>query len=121
MEDSSISFIACHECDLLLREIALEPGEPQPAPAAAPTLYRPSTDSNQSALALAAAAALLFLIANIYPIFGIESQEMTRLPTCMARSAPVVQKMHFISTLVFITAIVVPPLNCPPAIYLLLP
>lgn len=122
MEDSSTSLIACHECDLLLREIALEPGRAAACPRCGATLYRHSTDSINRTLALAAAAALLFLIANIYPIFGIESQGNDAATNLYGAVRSLWdQKMQFISTLVFITAIVIPSLELCLLIYLLLP
>jgi paraquat-inducible protein A len=122
MEDSSTSFIACPECDLLLREISLEPGRAAVCPRCGAALYRTTTDSLYRTLALVVAAALLFFIANVYPILGIESQGNGAATNLYgATSSMWDQKMHFISALVFITAIVVPSLELSLLVYLLLP
>lgn len=122
MQASPTSFIACHECDLLLREIELEPGRAAVCPRCGAALYRNTTDSLYRTLALTLAAALLFIIANVYPILGIESQGNGSATNLYgAVSSLWDQKMHFISALVFITAIVVPSLELSLLIYLLFP
>jgi len=66
--------IACHECDLLQREVALPPGGKAICPRCKATLYTQSTDSIERALALMLAAALLFLIGNAFPVVSMEIQ-----------------------------------------------
>jgi paraquat-inducible protein A len=122
MKEPPKSLVACPECDLLLREIDLEPGRTAVCRRCGAALYRNTTDSIYRTLALGLAAALLFIIANIYPILGIESQgngSATNLYGAVGSLWD--QKMHFISLLVFITTIVVPSLELSLLIYLLLP
>lgn len=66
--------IACHECDLLQREVALPPGGKAICPRCKATLYTESTDSIERALALMLAAALLFVIGNSFPVVTMEIQ-----------------------------------------------
>lgn len=122
MDDSTKPLIACPECDLLLREIDLEPGRTAVCRRCGAALYRNTSDSLYRTLALGLAAALLFIIANIYPILGIESQGNGSATNLYgAVSSLWNQKMHFISLLVFMTTIVVPSLELTLLIYLLLP
>ena len=66
---------ACHECDLLLRELA----EPVSAgvvscPRCGAVLYRVSHDALERTLALTCAALVLLLIGNLFPIVGLNIQ-----------------------------------------------
>lgn len=122
MTEGRKQLIACHECDLLLREIDLKSGHTAVCPRCGATLYRKTTESLSRTLALCLAAALFLLIANIYPILGIESRgngNATNLYGAVVSLWD--QEMHFISTLVFVTAIVIPTLELLLLIYLLLP
>ena len=65
--------IACHECDLLQREVSLAPGETALCRRCGGILYRNAPDSLNRTLAFSLAAAILFVIANIFPIIGIDS------------------------------------------------
>lgn len=114
--------IACRECDLLLREISLLPGGIACCRCCGAPLYRNSPDSLDRTLALVLAATLLFIIANIYPILGIEIQG-TRNATNLYGAVHALwnQEMHSISLLVFITTILVPAIELSMMIYLLLP
>jgi len=68
------TLIACHECDLLQREVALPPGGKAICPRCRATLYTHSIDSIDRALALMLAAALLFVIGNVFPVVTMELQ-----------------------------------------------
>ena len=63
--------IACHECDLLQREVPLPTGGVVRCGA---ELYRSHPDSFERTLALTAAAIVLFAIANAFPIVGLKLQ-----------------------------------------------
>jgi len=114
--------IACHECDLLLREIELPPGGVACCHRCGAALYRNSPGSIERTLALVLAAALLFVIANVYPILGIEIQG-TRNATNLFGAVHALwdQGMRPISFLVFYTTILVPAVEISMMIYLLLP
>ena len=66
--------IACHECDLLQREPALAPGETARCTRCGALLARNPPDSIDRSLALACTAAVLYVIANLYPLVGLEMQ-----------------------------------------------
>jgi paraquat-inducible protein A len=114
--------IACRECDLLLREIPLLPGGIACCSCCGAPLYRNSPESLDRTLALVLAAAVLFIIANVYPILGIEIQG-TRNATNLYGAVHALweQDMRSISFLVFITTILVPAIELSMMIYLLLP
>lgn len=114
--------VACPECDLLLYEIELKSGHAAVCSRCGASLYRKTTESLSRTLALCLAAAIFLMIANIYPILGIESRGNGNATNLYgAVSSLWDQEMHFISTLVFITAIVIPTLEISLLIYLLLP
>lgn len=114
--------IACHDCDLLQREIPLNPGCAATCPRCGAVLYRNATDSINRTLAYSVGAALVFLIANWFPIFGIEAQGTLKGITLMGAVRSLWdQEMQLVSTVVFLTAIVIPALEILSLVYLLLP
>lgn len=66
------SLIACHECDLLQRRVLLHAGEEARCRRCRAALYRSQPNSIDRALAYTLGALVLFLIANAYPIVGLE-------------------------------------------------
>lgn len=122
MSVSSRPFIACRECDLLLHEIPLRPGGVAVCPCCGAPLYRNTPDSLDRTLALTMAAAILFIIANIYPILGIEIQG-NRNATNLYGAVHALwnQDMRIIATLVCITTMLIPAMELATMIYLLLP
>lgn len=66
------SLIACHECDVLQRRVPLSAGGTARCRRCNAVLYRDSPNGPERALAYAIAALLLFVIANAYPIVGLE-------------------------------------------------
>jgi paraquat-inducible protein A len=104
--------IACHDCDLLQREVKLPRGGVATCPRCGAVLYRNSPGGRQAALALTVAAAILFAISNLFPIVGIESQGNRNATTLFGavltlwndHSAPV-------AVLVFVTTLLFPALE----------
>src|SRR3974390_959566 len=72
--DSPMTVIACHECDLLQREILLQPGRVARCVRCGAKLYRVEYRSIDHTLALTLAAAVVFILANIFPIIGLQIQ-----------------------------------------------
>ncbi|HSO07292.1 MAG TPA: paraquat-inducible protein A [Pelomicrobium sp.] len=70
----SQSLIACHECDLLQREVELPPGGKAICPRCSATLYARRVDTIDRTLALMLAAAVLFVIGNSFPVVSMEIQ-----------------------------------------------
>ena len=66
---------ACHECDLLLRELAVpvDVGTVR-CPRCGAVLYRVSRNALERALALTCAALVLLLIGNLFPLVGLDIQ-----------------------------------------------
>lgn len=114
--------IACPECDLLLREISLPPGRTACCPCCGVTLYRNQPDSIRRSLALTLASAILYLIANSFPILGINLQGNGNAVTLLQAVHDLWnQEMHLVSSLTFVTAILVPALELGMMLYLLIP
>lgn len=114
--------IACHECDLLQREIHIPLRGEAHCSRCGALLYRSSPGTFDNTLAFALTAAILFVIANIYPLLGIEMQgnpSATHLYGAVRYLWG--HEMHLIAALVGITAILVPALEISMMIYLLLP
>ena len=116
------TLIACHECDLLLREITLPQGKAACCCCCGATLYRNLPDSINRSLALTVAAAILYLIANSFPILGINLQGNGNAVTLLQAVHELwKQDMPLVSSLTFVTAILVPALELCLMLYLLLP
>lgn len=122
MEHHSAKLIACHDCDLLQREIPLKKGCTASCRRCGAVLYRNATDSIDRTLAFTLAAAVLFVIANLFPIFAIEIQESgSEINLFGAVQSLWDKQMHSVSLLVFLTTILIPALELITMTYLLLP
>lgn len=121
MADKNEQLIICHDCDLLQREIRLNPGCTASCSRCGAVLYRNATDSINRTLAFTMAAAVLFVIANVYPIFAIELQGTgSEINLSSAVRSLWGQQMKPISVLVFLTTILLPALELVSMNYLLL-
>lgn len=114
--------IACHECDLLQREVQLAPGGTARCPRCGSVLYRNTPDGLDRTLAYALAAAALFVVANAFPIVGLEAQGF-RSSTTLLGTVQTLHKdeMTSVAALVFVTTILMPALNIGALLYMLLP
>jgi paraquat-inducible protein A len=122
MAHQPAQLIACHDCDLLQREIPLKPGCAASCSRCGAVLYRNATDSIGRTLAYTLAAAVLFVIANVFPIFAIEVQRARSAINLLGAVQSLWdQQMKFISLIVFVTTILIPALELTAMIYLLLP
>jgi paraquat-inducible protein A len=122
MAQHTAQLLVCHDCDLLQREIELKPGCAASCSRCGAVLYRNATDSIDRTLACSLAAAVLFVIANVFPIFAIESQGSLRAINLLGAVRSLWdQQMQLISLLVFLTAILIPALELITMAYLLLP
>jgi len=119
----SSGLIACHECDLLQRDPfhsqshASLPGK---SPRAAEVccvrcgarIYRVPKTSLDSALALALAACIVFIIANAFPIAIIDAQGHENGSTLLGAVRLLWQQdMRLIAALVCLTTVIVPALE----------
>ncbi|MGZ8219906.1 paraquat-inducible protein A [Methylomagnum sp.] len=102
-------FIACHECDLLQREIPLPAGGTATCPRCGATLYRNNPAGLDRTLALLLAAAILFVLANAFPIVTIEARG-TRNATTLFGAVLTLwdEDMPTVAGLVFFTTLLAP-------------
>jgi paraquat-inducible protein A len=114
-------FIACHGCDALQRTPALDQGTVACRRCGA-VLYRTHSNSLDMALALVLTSLTLFVIANVYPIVGLDVQG-TVAATSLGRAVAVLwsQGAQPVAALVFVTTILVPAIELGAMLYLLLP
>jgi len=121
MATHSAQLIACHDCDLLQQEIPLNSGCAASCSRCGAILYRNATDSINRTLAYTLAASVLFVIANIFPIFAIEVQGGGReINLSGAVRYLWEQQMKSVSLLVVLTTILIPALELVTMSYLLL-
>jgi len=73
MAPVSPDIVACPECDLLQRLPGLRPGEAARCPRCARTLATGKADSLDRTLALALAALIVLLVANLQPLLGLSA------------------------------------------------
>lgn len=115
------SLIACHECDLLQREIALPPGRVARCGRCGGELYRSAHKSVDHTLAFFLAAAVLLIVANAYPIVGLSIQGKQNATSLFSAVRDLwSQDMQPIAVLVFLTTFLVPSVEIAVMIYLLL-
>ena len=114
--------IACHECDLLQRETRLPPGGAARCVRCGAKLYRNSRGGLDRTLAIFVAAAVLFAIANTFPIVILQLQGQRIAATLFgAVHALYDQNMKIVAGLVFVTTIMVPAIELAMMVYMLLP
>ena len=122
MPEDPTQLVACHECDLLLQEIPLDPGGVAVCCCCGASLYRNTPDNLQRTLALTITASILFILANVYPILGIEIQGIRNATNLVGAVRSLWnQGMHVISALVALTTITIPFIELATMAYLLLP
>ena len=116
------ALIACHECDLLQTEPVLAPGETARCARCGAFLARNPPDSVDRSLALSLAAAILYLIANIYPLVGLEMQGQ-RVEVTLAGALLILWRdgMQPVAALVGVTTLVFPLLELAMILVVLVP
>ena len=104
--------IACHECDLLQTEPQLAPGETARCARCKAFLARNPPDSIDRTLALTLCAAILYVLANVYPLVGLEMQGR-RVEVTLFEAVQVLWRngMGPVAGLVFVTALLFPVLE----------
>lgn len=112
--------IACRQCDLVQREIALAPGAVAACARCGAVLYRCEPGGPDRTLALLVASAILFALANAFPIAGIESRGSRRATTLIgAVEALWNEDMPVVAGLVLFTTILAPAFELLTLIYIL--
>src|ERR1044071_3545960 len=114
--------IACHECDLLQRRISLPPGGAARCIRCGASLYRNKPDSLDRTLALTLTAAVLLIVANLFPVVGLEAQGNRTSTTLFGTVRTLYDdEMRSVAALVFVTTILMPLLDVGAMLYMLLP
>ena len=118
----TLPLIACPECDLLQREIALPPGGAARCGRCGNLLYRNLPDSIERTLALVLAAIVLFVVSNSFPIAALEVRgDHTETTLLGAVHVLYEQDKLPVAVLVFITTVLAPALELGAMLYMLLP
>ena len=119
---AAFALTACHECDLLQREPILPRGGVARCRRCNALLFRNTPDSIERALAYTLGAAFLFIIANLFPIVGLEVQGNVHA-TSLYGAVHIIweEGMKGVAALVFITTILIPALELSLMTYVLLP
>ena len=119
---TSRALTACHECDLLQREPMLPPGGVACCRRCNAVLFRQTPGSLERSLAYTLGAAILFIIANVFPIVGLEVQGIANA-TSLYGAVETIWKhdMEEVAALVFVTTILIPAMEISLMLYVLLP
>lgn len=118
----ALSLHACHDCDLLQREVPLAPGGTARCPRCGAVLYRRKPNGLDRTLAYSMGAAVLFVIANCFPIVGLAAAGHHSSTTLFGTVRTLYDgDMTSVAALVFTTTILMPALEIAALLYLLLP
>ena len=119
---SAESLLACHECDLLQREVPLPIGATARCGRCGAVLYRNLPQGLERTLALTVASAVLLVIANVFPIVGLNAQGIQTSTTLFGAVLVLHdQDMSSVGALVFVTTILMPVLQIGATLCMLLP
>ena len=114
--------LACHECDLLQRVATLPLGGNAYCRRCSALLYRHIHGGLERTLAFTLAAAVLMVVANVFPIIYLDAQGSNTSTTLYgAVRALNSDGMPSVAALVFATTILVPALDIAAMLYMLLP
>jgi paraquat-inducible protein A len=116
------SIIACLECDLLQREVALPPGGKALCPRCGAELYRDTPNSIDRSLAFTLAALTLLVLGNAFPILGLDIKGHHNATTLVGAVDSLYQQdRSVVAALVFVTAVLAPAMQIAALAYMLLP
>jgi len=118
----SHALTACHECDLLQRKPILPSGGIACCRRCKAVLFRRTPNSLDRALAYTLGAAILFIIANMFPIVGLEVQGNANATSLYGAVESIWKNdMEGVATLVFATTILIPAVEISLMLYVLVP
>ncbi len=114
--------IACHECDLLQREVPLPRGGIVRCRRCGAEQYRSHPHSFERMLAFTLGAIALFAMANAFPIVGLKLEGQV-IETTLFHTVRTLynEDMKSLAALVFATTILMPALELAAMAYLLVP
>jgi paraquat-inducible protein A len=114
--------LACPECDALQRPVRLPAGGAAECVRCGADLERNKPASLDRTFAFVLSAAILFAIANAYPLMSLDAQGMRSSATLFDTSrALYAAGMWSVALLVLMTALVVPAMELAAFLYMLLP
>ncbi len=109
---SSVSLIACADCDLLQRLPELAPGASARCPRCDKELWRRREDSLERTLALSLAGAVLYLVANTLPMLGLTAVGHQAFTTVLGGAEHLWRDgQEIVAVLVLFTVVVAPALQ----------
>ena len=122
MTNNTTRLIACPECDCLQREVDVAAGGKAECVRCGAELWRNKPNSLDRTLAFLLGAAMLFLVANAFPIMRLDAQGLETSSTLAGTAWSLhAEGMTSVAVLVLITSIVAPALEVGLMLYLLMP
>jgi paraquat-inducible protein A len=116
------NLIACRECDALQRDTPVPDGGIAECARCGAELHRHEPDSLDLTLALVLAAAVVFVVANIHPLMGLDARGLRTSAMLLDTSTALYERgMASVAILVFVTVIAMPAAQIIGMLYLLLP
>jgi paraquat-inducible protein A len=116
------SLIACHECDLLQRQVEVPLGDSAVCSRCGAVLYTHRRDTINRTIALMIAAAVLFVIGNAFPVVSMELQGQRTNAMVWEGAWRLHQEGEtLVGTLVFLTAFLFPLVQIAGTLAILLP
>lgn len=104
-----MAWIGCHHCDVIVEEPEVPDGGAAICPRCTATLFRRRDATVELSFALASAAAILFVVANVFPFLSFEMQgQTTRTTLASGATALWAQDRHAVAVLVGLTTIAAP-------------
>jgi paraquat-inducible protein A len=116
------SVIVCHACDLVHRRDAIMDKARVLCVRCRAELYRTNAASIDTAIALAATAAILLLLSNAYPLVELQLNGSFRATTLVGAALGLYEQGYApVAALVFVTTVLIPLFQIAALLYVLLP
>ena len=117
-----LPLVGCHHCDSVAEEPYVPDGGAAICPRCGGTIFRRQRRTIEYTLALATAAAILFIVANAYPFLAFEMQgQVTQTTLGSGTVALWNQGRYAVAALVFLTTMLAPALQIGLLLYVLAP
>jgi paraquat-inducible protein A len=116
------SLIVCHACDLVHRRDAILDRARVLCVRCRAELYRTNSASIDTAIALAASAAVLLLLSNVYPLVALQLNGSVRATTLVGAAIGLYNQGYApVAALVLLTTLLVPLFQISGLLYVLVP
>jgi len=121
MQDKTTdSMIACHDCDGLFPFEAIKPGQCARCPRCGAVLYQPKNDTVERSLALVLTGLILYIPANVSPIFILKTMGNVRENIMLSGVIELFrQGLWDLAVLVFCASILIPLVKLTTLFYVL--